>query len=241
MAMLLETSRRASRNRTRVGASLLAAAVAAGVLASGCVTESAPPPKASKAKPARGAVTTQIYTGATVRDAQSGAPSMSSSGVTPVGGRGKPVGSVNVPPAPETDGCAARLHDISGLLLLYYAIHRNLPEQLDELKPLANPGTEVSFTCPVSHQPYVYVPGGLTVPSNQQRFLVLYDSTPAHGGFHWGITAAPPASGQPLATWITPLTVRVLQAYQASAPPDVPPAQSVPLQQQQQQPSPRAQ
>ena len=120
-------------------------------------------------------------------------------------------------------------------MLLYYAIHHNLPEHLDELKPLANPGTDTSFTCPVSHRPYVYVPGGLTVPSSQQRYLILYDPTPAHNGFHWGITAAPPAPGQPLATWITPLTVRVLQAYQASAPPDV--AQP---QQQPQRPPPQA-
>src|SRR5260221_4292549 len=33
-----------------------------------------------------------------------------------------------------TDPCAARLQDISGQLLLFYALNRKLPDKLDDLK-----------------------------------------------------------------------------------------------------------
>ena len=63
-------------------------------------------------------------------------------------------------PSAATDPCAMRMTDICGMFLAYYVVNHRLPDTLDELKPFADePGFD--FTCPVSHQPYVYVPGGL--------------------------------------------------------------------------------
>lgn len=220
MAKYPEMFRPASRWRAAVVAWSTAIVIAVSAMLGGCVTQpAAPSSQPGTIRPARQVTTVVRGSGgarATPTTAARG------SGFTAQAGAAAGVPAVA---AAETDDCAARMHDISGLLLLFYATHRALPERLEELAPLADPGTDTSFTCPVSHQPYAYVPGGLTVPGNQQRYLILYDPTPAHAGHYWGITAVPPLPGQALKTWITPLSVPVLQAYQASAPdnPPVPP------------------
>jgi hypothetical protein len=106
---------------------------------------------------------------------------------------------------PAEDECAARLHDISGLLLLYFVANKHLPEKLEDLAPLADPGTDFQTTCPVSGRPYVYVPGGLP-GSGSGRVLIVYDAVPAHNGIRWGIAASPPQGDQPLATWVMPFS-----------------------------------
>ena len=111
-----------------------------------------------------------------------------------------------------SDPCAIRLHDISGEMLLFYAINRRLPEKLDELKAMADVDARVEFTCPVSGQPYQYAPQGLRSPG-MTRLLVAYDATPAHDGKRWCILMAEPKPGQPLATWVEQLAEPVFRAY----------------------------
>ena len=88
-------------------------------------------------------------------------------------------------PSVQEDACAARLHDLSGQLLLYYSLHGRLPESLDALPPLdaADPTPAV---CPVSGEPYVYDPKGKQL-AEQQGLLVLYDPAPTHTGMRWGV------------------------------------------------------
>ena len=40
----------------------------------------------------------------------------------------------------NTDPCAMRMHDISGALLFYYAMHHELPKSIDELRHLPKIG-----------------------------------------------------------------------------------------------------
>jgi hypothetical protein len=83
--------------------------------------------------------------------------------------------------AVNSDPCAIRLHDIAGDLLLYYAVNKRLPERLEDLRSLGADETEPDFTCPLTHQPYVYVPNGLIGPGESKR-IIVYDAIPAHNG-----------------------------------------------------------
>ena len=115
-------------------------------------------------------------------------------------------------PDQVTDPCATRLHDLSGLLLLYYAVNKKLPERLEELQPFADADLEFHAECPVSGVPYVYVPAAVP-PAGSQRFLVLYDAVPAHGGLRWGVFIAPPLNDQPPATWVILMSETVFRNY----------------------------
>jgi hypothetical protein len=111
------------------------------------------------------------------------------------------------------DPCATRLHELSGLLLTYYAVNKHLPDRLDELAPLIDADATFETTCPASGQPYVYVPSGLQSSSGGERYLILYDAVAAHGGLRWGIFVAPPHGGQPPATWVILMSDDVFRGY----------------------------
>ena len=91
----------------------------------------------------------------------------------------------------NTDPCATRLHDVCGPLLMYFAQHHELPKDLEDLSKV--PGFEDvnDFTCPVSHQPYIYTPTGIPGKVIGTR-IIIYDATPAHAGFRWGISVIEP-------------------------------------------------
>jgi hypothetical protein len=107
------------------------------------------------------------------------------------------LGEQNNAPITSADACATRLQDISGDLLLYYAINHHLPQTLDELSDLPDIGQVPPLVCPVSHQPYIYDRVGIPLPGQDSR-IVLYDATPAHSGYRWGITVSTPQAGKPL-------------------------------------------
>lgn len=110
-----------------------------------------------------------------------------------------------------TDPCASRLHDLSGQLLMFYAVNKRLPDMVDELTPFAE--SAFAADCPKSNQPYVYAPGGLRSSSSGDRYLILYDATPAHGGLRWGVFVAPPQAKQPPATWVILMSEEVFRGY----------------------------
>lgn len=111
----------------------------------------------------------------------------------------------NNSPTAAGDACAARLHDISGLLLLYFVSNQRLPERLEELAPLSDSPSTFQAICPASGRPYAYTPQGLP-GAGTDRVLLVYDETPAHGGFRWVIVASPPQGDQPLRTFVMPYT-----------------------------------
>jgi hypothetical protein len=170
-------------------------ALALGPLAGGCVTETKtlpPQSPAAKAKP-RGKT-----------PAASKRPTKSS----PRGG-----GGAGERPNELEDPCATRLHELSGLLLTYYAVNKHLPDRLEELAPLIDADATFETTCPASGEPYVYAPSGLQSSAGGERYLVLYDAVPAHGGLRWGIFVAPPHGGQPPATWVILMSEDVFRGY----------------------------
>jgi len=116
-------------------------------------------------------------------------------------------------PDDPTDPCAVRMHDLSGLLLLYYAVNKHLPDRVEELAPLADPDVTFDPTCPLSGRPYVYAPGGLQSSEGGERYLVLYDAAPSHGGLRWGVFVAPPQAGKPPATWVILMSEQVFRGY----------------------------
>ena len=118
-----------------------------------------------------------------------------------------------------SDPCATQLHDISGAMLLCYALNRRLPDHLQDLASFADADQQLIFTCPVSHQPYVYVPEGLASPTRDRR-LVLYDASPVHNHTRWAILMRPAGPGQTAAAWVVQLTEPMLQLY---LPANVPP------------------
>ncbi len=94
------------------------------------------------------------------------------------------------------DACAEQLHELSGLLLEYYAVYHHLPAKLEDLLPLADAGKAPSLVCPVSHDQYIYNPNGPMLSGAGK--IVVYDAKPVHGGLRWGIAVAPAHDQQPL-------------------------------------------
>ena len=134
---------------------------------------------------------------------------------------------------PDIDSCAGRLHDIEGELLEYYRRHQKLPQALQDLRPIAQAfGDEGNYTCPVSGQPYIYVPYGMVIPGDDRR-LILYDAVPAHealvpapGGklvverARWGLLFGDAYGNRPPAAWDIKIPESLLQHYHpAPAPP----------------------
>ena len=127
-------------------------------------------------------------------------------GLAAVAGCGTPSGSPREPgtrvtddvrtaPISNTDPCAMRLHDACAPLLLYYAIYRRLPNQLDELQRV--PGFDnVELTCPVSKQVYLYQPLGVDLKDGGRA--IIYDPQPSHSGFRWAITVVEPKADEAL-------------------------------------------
>ncbi|MFH1731064.1 MAG: hypothetical protein ABIF82_05350 [Planctomycetota bacterium] len=95
-----------------------------------------------------------------------------------------------------TDPCADRLHDICGELLIYYAVHKELPERLADLDKKGT-GPTAALVCPTSGKPYAYDRTGLQVRGWPGK-LIMYDAEPCHSGTRWGILAEPPRPGEPL-------------------------------------------
>lgn len=114
-----------------------------------------------------------------------------------------------------TDPCAARLHDLEGALLLYYAIHKTLPEKLADLAPLADLDAPLSFDCPVSGLPYGYNREGLHSPG-RAKSIIVYDPTPTKGR-RWCIFMAPAAPGASRSLQVLSVTEPFFLGYQPLA------------------------
>jgi hypothetical protein len=146
--------------------------------------------------------------------------------VTVNGAAASPDGSPasNTPQVPieqalKSDPCAARLHDVSGAMLMYYALHNRLPARLEDLAPFAEPDRPLNFKCPTSGQAYAYVPGGLR-SQGDERQIVLHDAAEHAGATRWTIMMQRPRGRQPAAMWVVPLPAATFQTY--SAPPPTP-------------------
>lgn len=120
------------------------------------------------------------------------------------------------PPNPDGDPCAQRLHDLCGALLIYYLQHHQLPDRLADLPP--HPGSSVMaandalrMNCPVSGQPYVYIPGGIHLPERDQ-WILAHDPLPVHSGYRWAIRLDPPAPapGSDPVAGLPPVVLRVI-------------------------------
>jgi hypothetical protein len=94
-----------------------------------------------------------------------------------------------------TDPCAMRLHDVSGAILQYFALNHRLPQNLDELRGMADIDVELNFICPVSGKAYVYTPEGIPIPGKDMR-AILYDATPAHAGKRWAVVMGDARAGK---------------------------------------------
>jgi hypothetical protein len=131
---------------------------------------------------------------------------------------GKPLPSnerpVGIDTAVKSDPCAARLHAISGTMLMYYALHNRLPPTLDELRALQEVDQPLNFACPVSGERYVYVPTGL-VSQDDNRQIILHDAQPERNGARWTILMQRPQGRQPAAMWVVSLTDPMFRAYTA--------------------------
>lgn len=102
-------------------------------------------------------------------------------------------------PISNTDPCAERLHDACEPLLLYYAIHRRLPEKLEELRAVPGGNPSLSLVCPVSQKPYIYNRTGLRT-ADQGGVIIMYDPEPSHSGLRWAISITESGGSQPLIT-----------------------------------------
>jgi len=99
-------------------------------------------------------------------------------------------------PSTEIDPCAERLHEVCGCLLLYYATHKGLPENLADLQGVTA-GPLPPLVCPVSGKAYIYNRDGLEAPGRPGR-LVLYDAAPTHDGMRWAVSAEVSGTNRPL-------------------------------------------
>jgi hypothetical protein len=111
------------------------------------------------------------------------------------------------------DPCAARLHDITGALLGFYIANNNrLPDKLEQIKPYADFGTELNFTCPASGLPYTYSPAGL-MAAGQNKRIIVWDPTPAHNGIRWCILMPHMAPNTAIVPEVVPIPEKAFTAY----------------------------
>jgi len=136
---------------------------------------------------------TMILTGC-----QSQTPPKSASGNPPmIDEPNPPVDARKLTPAQlaVVDPCAIRLQDLTGAMLQFFVVNRHLPERLEELRTVIDPGADLPVTCPVSHQPYVYVANGLQSAGRNKR-IMLHDAAASHDGNRWCVLMAPIQSGK---------------------------------------------
>src|SRR5258707_7434411 len=88
----------------------------------------------------------------------------------------------------DSDPCSVRLQDIEGALVLSYAMNRQLPQQLQELRGVG--GAPLTLTCPTSGRPYLYSPRGLFSAGRSMK-IIVWDDAPVHNGYRWCIFMAP--------------------------------------------------
>lgn len=118
----------------------------------------------------------------------------SPNGAQPIGGPIQPIPPLsNMSPDQVVNSgpTAMRLQDIEGVMLQFYALNRRLPNSLEELKPLEDPGTPADFfDSPTTHAPFTYSRIGLGQPNNSKR-MILYESVPNRSGQRWCILMPP--------------------------------------------------
>lgn len=93
-------------------------------------------------------------------------------------------GSINEP-------CADRLHTLCGPLLMYYALHHKMPDNIEQIREIGQPDPDVQIICPVSGKQYIYNASGLP-RHGKPGVLVLYDAEPTHKGRRWAVAVQPP-------------------------------------------------
>jgi hypothetical protein len=195
---------------------IVAMTAAAGLLAvvacSGCVTETNPAAGKSGQR--------KVIVSNSVPPEFAGEPA-GQPGDVRAGANAVPDGRAELDAITAADPCGNRMHALAGAMLLYYAVHRQLPPTLDALQPFADDtGEDLHFACPVSNADYVYDPAGLVSRGTEGR-LVLYDAEPSHGGARWGVVAAPPRGTRPPTASAVRLTEQTFRRY-LPAPPAAP-------------------
>jgi len=116
------------------------------------------------------------------------------------------LGCAAPPATPEgrrevTDPCAARLHDLAGCLLHYFAVHGAMPDDLKQLQVSAGVQEMPPLVCPVSQAPYVYHKDGIALEGSSGR-LVLHDAEPVHDGGRWGLVLTTPGRGGAVTAYV---------------------------------------
>jgi len=109
-----------------------------------------------------------------------------------------------VEPITATDECATRMHDIAGGLLLFYAMHHDLPAKLEQLNTLAGFEDLGPYACPVSQRAYIYRPTGIYLAERNEQ-IILHDPAPSHSDFRWAISVNDPQAGAALVTRVIAL------------------------------------
>ena len=112
----------------------------------------------------------------------------------------------------HSDPCSLRLQQISGAILEYIAIHARLPEKLSQLNALPDLDEPLTFTCPGSAHPFVYVPSGLVSPTDPRQ-IVVYDPDTDRAGLRWVICLRRPRPREAAATFVERMPQAVFQTF----------------------------
>ncbi len=120
--------------------------------------------------------------------------------------------SVSADQAVASEPCAARLHDVAGALLLYYAVNKQLPPTLADLQDSVGADMLLDFTCPDSKLPYVYVPNGLRHP-DRPKVIILHDPIQVKGK-RWCILVQPGGPGTAQSLEVLAIPEPLFLAYQ---------------------------
>lgn len=107
-------------------------------------------------------------------------------------------------PIINNDACASRLHDISGLFLMYLLENQDLPATIKQLEPYSRRMGVGEFVCPVSDEAYIYTPDGIFLAEQNAR-VILYDPRPTHSQMRWAIAIGAPTPDQPPRTKVVAL------------------------------------
>jgi hypothetical protein len=126
-----------------------------------------------------------------------------------------------------TDPTVNHLHDLGGSLLLYYMMHRQLPERLDEVESIAGRPAGID---PATRKPFLYWSDPPKV-EGQPGWLVVCQAAATKGASRWAlfINNDQSANGA-LVTGVRLVSDAMLAPVLAPAPEEVPPPTTAPAQ-----------
>lgn len=98
-------------------------------------------------------------------------------------------------------------------MIQFWRLNKQLPQHLDDLQSVVDPGETLELTCGQSKEPFVYVRSGLRSLGRKSAIFV-YAPAPARDGSYWCLLAEDPRVGANWGMNVQPVPATLFRTYQ---------------------------